>query len=51
MQELADNWFFIALILLCIGMHLFGHGHAGHRPSDEEESDDLVPRHRKNKPN
>lgn len=27
MQALADNWFFIALILVCIGMHMFGHGH------------------------
>ncbi len=27
MQALADNWFFLALILVCIGMHMFGHGH------------------------
>ncbi len=30
MQVLLDNWFFIALILICIGMHTFGHGHGGH---------------------
>lgn len=45
MQALLDNWFFIALILICIGigMHSFGHGHGRHgkqeRGSDPELKD------------
>ena len=37
MQALADNWFFIALILVCIGMHMFGHGH-GHKESANNQT-------------
>jgi hypothetical protein len=40
MQALADNWFFVVLILLCIGMHTFGHGQAGHHGSRGKAADD-----------
>lgn len=29
MEALAENWFFVLVLLACIGMHVFGHGH-GH---------------------
>jgi hypothetical protein len=30
MSALIANWFFIVVLLLCCGMHLFGHRHRGH---------------------
>lgn len=31
MEWLLENWFFILVAVLCIGMHFFGHGsHGGH---------------------
>lgn len=43
MDVLFENWFFIALLLVCIGMHFFmhgrhGHGH-GHQHHDHREHD------------
>ena len=29
MRVLLENWFFLLIVLICIGMHVFGHGH-GH---------------------
>lgn len=44
MDVLFENWFFIALLLVCVGMHFFMHGHHGHghghhdpRKSDQHE--------------
>ena len=31
MEWLTDNWFFILLLFAFAAMHLFGHGHGGHR--------------------
>jgi hypothetical protein len=28
MEALAENWFFVLILLACIGAHFFGHGHA-----------------------
>jgi hypothetical protein len=30
MSALIANWFFVVVLLLCCGMHLFGRGHRGH---------------------
>jgi hypothetical protein len=45
MDVLYENWFFIAVLLACVGMHLFmhgrhGHGHAHqhHAPGDADRS-------------
>jgi len=29
MEALAENWFFVLILLGCIGVHFFGHGHGG----------------------
>jgi len=29
MGFIAGNWFFILVLLVCAGIHLFGHGHGG----------------------
>jgi len=34
MEALAENWFFVAVLLLCVGVHVFGHGH-GHSHRNE----------------
>ena len=32
MEVLFENAFFLVVVLLCLGMHFFGHGHRhGHR--------------------
>ncbi len=41
MDWLAQNWFWVALVGLFMGMHLFGHGgccggHAHHNASSDE---------------
>ena len=36
MSFLVENWFFLLVLLACIGMHFFGHGH-GHRHGDRQE--------------
>lgn len=34
---LTENWFFLLIILLCIGIHFFGHGHGhGHGRHTED---------------
>ena len=30
MSAFIANWFFLAVVLVCWGMHLFGHRHHGH---------------------
>ncbi len=30
MQWLQENWFWVVVIILFVGMHMRGHGHAGH---------------------
>jgi len=30
MSALLENWFFLAVLLGCVAMHFFGHGHRGH---------------------
>lgn len=44
MDVLFENWFFIAVLLVCVGMHFFmhgrhghGHGHRHHGPGDSHE--------------
>ncbi len=27
MEWMIANWFFIFILVCCVGMHLFGHGH------------------------
>jgi hypothetical protein len=40
MEWLTSNIFFLVILLLCIGMHLFGHGgHGGHGDSDRRDRD------------
>ncbi len=35
MEALAENWFFVLVLLACIGIHFFGHGHGhGHGHGD-----------------
>lgn len=37
METLAENWFFVLVILLCIGHHFF-HGHGRHDVERHEPS-------------
>ena len=30
MEWIAENWFLILIIILFVGMHMFGHGHGSH---------------------
>jgi hypothetical protein len=42
MDWLAQNWVWVVILVLFIGMHLFGHGgHGGH--SGEGDEDDQRP--------
>lgn len=52
MEWLQQNWFWLAIFIAFIGMHLFGHGghgggcgggHGGHRPTDEEKKSEQSP--------
>lgn len=36
MEALAENWFFVLILLFCIGVHFFGHGH-GHGHSSRSD--------------
>ncbi|MCB1055895.1 MAG: DUF2933 domain-containing protein [Acidobacteria bacterium] len=36
MSILFENWFFLLVLLLCIGMHFFGHGHGGREHGEPE---------------
>lgn len=38
MDWFLGNSFFVLLLLICAGMHLFGHGHG--RKSDESDGED-----------
>jgi hypothetical protein len=46
MDWLMGNSFFILLLLICVGMHIFGHGHshdhATHKSEREQSPDDPV---------
>ena len=35
MEWLAANWFFLVVLALCCGMHLFGHGGHGHHDAED----------------
>lgn len=42
MDWLAENWFWLLLIVLFVGMHIFGHGsmhgdHGKHKDKDDEK--------------
>jgi hypothetical protein len=44
MEWLNSNAFFLVILLLCIGMHLFGHrGHGGHGSGGRRDSADKQP--------
>lgn len=34
MEWLAENWFFVLLLVAMVAMHLFGHGHGDHSGHD-----------------
>ena len=38
-EFLQQNWFFILVVLLMIGCHLFHPGHGGHGDHEEHEKD------------
>ena len=38
MEWLTDNWFWVLIAALFIGMHFFGHGHGGHGGHKSEDS-------------
>lgn len=39
MEWLLANWFFLVVLALCCGMHLFGHGGHGHQDAEDSSSD------------
>lgn len=39
MEWSTANVFFILILLLCVGMHLFGHGHGGHGERRDDQND------------
>ena len=40
LEWLSANAFFLVILLLCLGMHLFGHGcHGGHRKHERSDRD------------
>jgi len=57
MEWLAQNWFWVVVLVAFFALHLFGHGghgghgggggcgggHGGHRPSDEDEKKSQPP--------
>jgi len=41
MDWVSSNWFFLAVLLLCVGMHLFhGHGHGHGQGGGGKRNDD-----------
>ncbi len=39
MEWLAENWFWLLIGILFVGMHLFGHGsHGGHDETDRTDA-------------
>lgn len=42
MDWLAENWFWVLVLVLFVGMHMFGHGgmHGGHGKHDDNEKHD-----------
>lgn len=47
MSILFENWFFLLIIVLCIGMHFFhGHGHGhGHHADDGDAAGEQATGH------
>jgi len=39
MEILTENWFFVLVILVCVGVHVLGHGDHGHGSADKHEGD------------
>ncbi len=38
MEWLAENWFWVPIGILFVGMHMFGHrGHGGHGTQDDPD--------------
>jgi len=44
MEWLSSNSFFVLVLLVCIGMHFFGHGH-GHGKHDASKVEDQHKEH------
>ena len=40
METLAENWFFVLVLLACIGVHFFGHGHGHGDGHGDDHGDD-----------
>ena len=38
MEWLAENWFWLLIGIVFVGMHLFGHGHGGHGGDDAKDA-------------
>lgn len=38
MEWITVNWFFILVLVFCIGIHMFGHGHHGGHGHDKGDS-------------
>ena len=45
MEWLIGNSFFLIILLLCVGMHVF-HGHGGHGKHREDTENDQHDRHK-----
>ncbi len=45
MDWLSGNSFFLIILLLCVGMHLF-HGHGGHGSHTDSEDDEPHDQHK-----
>ncbi len=45
MDWLSGNSFFLIILLLCVGMHLF-HGHGGHGGRSDDKQDDANDAHK-----
>lgn len=53
MQWISQNWFWVLIALVFVGVHLFGHGghggcgggHAGSRPSEDKAGSNRRPGH------
>ncbi len=47
MEWLAENWLWVLIGILFVGMHMFGHGgHGGHGGNDRQEDPDKHSGHR-----
>jgi hypothetical protein len=50
MEWLLENWFFVLILVIFVGMHLFGHGcggrHGGHGKADDKSGPGQAGGHR-----